>query len=102
MHRPHHGVPEAGLVDEQIRLGDLGDAQLDVSSPMGVTEIVLPTATGPEISIRAMSPFQSGHVATSDQRRQIASGEAVVAMLCSMVHITGLPRPGRAPAHLAG
>jgi hypothetical protein len=73
-----------------------------VSCPIGVIEIVLPTANGPEISIRAMSPFQSGHVATSDQRRQIASGEAVVSMLCSVVHITCLPRLGRAPAHLAG
>jgi hypothetical protein len=69
---------------------------------LGVIAIVLPTANGPEISILAMSPFQSGHVATSDQRLQIACGEAVVSMPCSMVHITCLPRLGRAPVHLAG
>jgi hypothetical protein len=69
---------------------------------MGIIEIVLPTAHGPEISIRAMSPFQSGHGATSDKQCQIASREAVVSMLCSVAHITRLPRLGPAPAHPAG
>jgi hypothetical protein len=46
------------------------------SSPIGVIEIVLAVANDPEIPIRSMSAFHSGHPATSDQSRQIASGEA--------------------------
>ena len=58
-----------------------------MSCPIGVIEIVLPTANGPAIAIRSMSSFQSGQLATSDQRRQIASGVAAVSMLRSVVHI---------------
>jgi hypothetical protein len=102
VHRPHDGVPKVGVVDEQIRLGDLDDAQLDRVLADGLIEIVVPTAHGPEISIRALSPFQSGHVATSNQTCRIASREAVVSMLCSVAHATRLPRLGPLQAHPAG
>jgi hypothetical protein len=39
--------------------------------------MVLPVVKGPEISMCSMSAFHSGQRATSDQRRQIASGDAV-------------------------
>ena len=59
-----------------------------VSSPMGVIEIVVPTSNGQEISIRSTSSFQSDQDATSDQRRQMASGDVAVPMLCSVAHIS--------------
>jgi hypothetical protein len=34
-----------------------------------------------------MSLFQAGHPGTSAHSRQIASGAALVSMLCSFVHI---------------
>jgi hypothetical protein len=58
-----------------------------VSWPLVVIEIVLPAAKGPETSIHSMSAFHSPQVATSDQRRQIDQGEAVVSMLCSVLPI---------------
>src|SRR5262249_2844179 len=38
-------------------------------------------------SICSMSPFHSGHPATSAQSRQICSGAALVSTLCSLAHI---------------
>jgi hypothetical protein len=60
---------------------------LTVYWPTGVIAIVLPTANGPEIVIRSMSPFQSPQLGTSDQSRQINSADAVVSRLCSAIHI---------------
>jgi hypothetical protein len=56
----HDDVPEVGLVDEQVGLQRLGDAQLTASWPPGVIRMVLPVAKGPEISICSISAFQLG------------------------------------------
>lgn len=58
-----------------------------VSSPIGVIRILLSAANSPTNSIRSMSPFHSGHPATSAHTRQICSGAAVVSTLCSVAHI---------------
>jgi hypothetical protein len=58
-----------------------------VSWATGVIAIVEPRVKGPEISMRSMSAFHSPQLGTSDQRRQIDSGEAVVSTLCSDAHI---------------
>jgi hypothetical protein len=83
---PHHKVPELDLVDEQLRLDRLRDARSIGSSPTGVIEMMLPGAKGPTISMCSMSAFHSGQLGTSRQSPQIASGEALVSMLCSVVH----------------
>src|SRR6266536_4934506 len=57
------------------------------SSPTGVISIRPPTANGPSSVIRSISAFHVGQPGTSAQRRQIASGAALVSMVCSVVHI---------------
>jgi hypothetical protein len=57
------------------------------SCPIGVIEILLPLANGPNSSMCSISAFQSAHRGTSAHSRQIASAEAVVSMLSSVHHM---------------
>jgi hypothetical protein len=87
MERPHDDL--AQVASSTNSSGSTASAMRSSTGswPAGVIVIVLPAAKGPESSIRSMSAIQSGQPATSDHRRQIASGGAVVSMLCSLVHM---------------
>jgi hypothetical protein len=84
---PDQDVAEVRLVDEPVGSETSAMRSSPVSWPRGVMEILLPGSNGPQISIRSMSAFHSPQVATSDHRRQMDSGEAVVSTLYSAAHI---------------
>jgi len=87
MDRPHDDLPRrasstkcSGATASAIR-SSIG------SSPNGVIWILPPSAKPPISSIRSMSPFHSGHRATSTHKVQICSGVALVSALCSFTHM---------------